>query len=184
MLRKRLFQTGLAVVVLAAMVVLPQTPAFAAIYGPYYLGDWSSSRCIADPNATSDNVQMIIWNCSGNGEQRWWNDDSPGGTNRYWIKNQTSGKCLTVQNASLSDGAPIIQYPCNLGTNEIWQYNRYDNVTYVVTLNGAIHQAYRYKIQNVKSSLCIGVENMSTANGAKLVQSGCNTADSVLEIFA
>jgi hypothetical protein len=184
-LRKRLFRTALAVVVLGAAVVLPQTPAFAEVYGPYYLQEMLSGRCIADPNASTGNVTMIIWNCSGGGEQRWWNDDAPGGTNRYWIKNQTSGKCLTVQNASMSDNVPIIQYACNSGANEIWRYNRFDDLTYFVTINGVLLSAYRYQIQNVNSGLCITVKNASMANGSTLLQYTCNSpgSNSFLEVF-
>lgn len=181
MLGKRLVQSSLAVAVCVAMVMLTQTSAQAQAYGPYYLisEDNNGGHCLDDPNSnTSNNTRMVIWDCLNGNNQRWYNDTqvapnaSPA---QYWIKNQVSGKCLTVQNASMDDNAPVIQYTCNAGANEVWYYDyqNYDDVSWT-------HSGYKYgpvyKIRNQKSQKCLTVTNNGITNGSTLVQFTCSAA--------
>jgi hypothetical protein len=78
-LRKRLFQSALALVMLGAAVVLPQARALATVgevYGPYFLVDLHSGKCADDPNSsTSNNTAIIIYSCLAGANQKW--DDEP-----------------------------------------------------------------------------------------------------------
>jgi hypothetical protein len=183
MARKRIFQTALAFVMLGVGVVLPQAQAQAIgeVYGPYYLLDMNSRKCLADPNSnTSDNTKMIIWNCLGTKDQKWYNEP-PVTNNDYWTFNAASNKCLTVQNASTSDNAAVIQYTCNHGTNERWAYVKYSLGGGIIPVTVAGHHyaidAY-YQIVNVKSGRCLTVKNGDIADGAALLQFDCNSPGS------
>jgi hypothetical protein len=163
--RKRFFQAALALAMLGAMVVLQQSPAAAAAYGPYGMFGYQSQKCVDDPNGSTANVTMIIYTCLGGGNQRWYLEDTD--TGYYQIVNQQSGKCLTVLNASTSNNAPIIQYACNTGDNEEW------------TLRNAWQDQnspyfWYYDVVNRHSGRCITVKNASTNNGASLLQYTCN----------
>ncbi|WP_170323562.1 RICIN domain-containing protein [Cryptosporangium phraense] len=159
-MRKSSFRSAVALaVLLATAVFLVPSPAVAApglVYGLYQIIGSPSGKCIADPNASPDNgVQMIIWPCHNppTSEQEFWAEKH--GTEDWELWSNFNGKCLTVLNASLKSNAPVIQYDCTLGANELW---RFDN----------------YRIINEKSKLCLTVKNASTDNGAALLQFTCN----------
>lgn len=42
-------------------------------------------------------------------------------TGVYWFQNQSTGKCITTQNASLADNAALITFDCNGGENGMWE---------------------------------------------------------------
>lgn len=85
-------------------------------------------------------------------------DDGP-----YWLFNANSGKCLTVQNASLANNAPTLQFTCAGGApfNEDWFLDSNDDGT--------------YQIVNGHSGKCLTVQNASLLNEAPVVQYTCDT---------
>jgi len=179
MLRKRFAKGAFAVATAMAMVVLPQAQAFATVYGPYYLVDFNSQKCIDNPKSNPDNnVTMTIYTCLYGDNQLWRNDNTPG-TNKWWIRNVASNKCLAVKNNSMDDNAPVLQFDCNLGTNEVWYYD-YQNWSAYIDAPGVPSQqeARAYKIRNVRSNKCLTVKNTGTANGATLLQFDCSKAGS------
>jgi hypothetical protein len=76
-----------------------------------------------------------------------------GGT--YKIINRNSGKLLDVDNGSTADGANVLQWSDNGGSNQRWVITN--------TSNG-------YTIKCVKSGKLLDVDNGSTANGANVLQ--------------
>lgn len=72
----------------------------------------------------------------------------------------TSGKCLDIARASLSNGGGVQQYACN-GTNA----QRFQFVNVANDL---------YEIRNVNSNKCLDVSGASVSNGAKVQQYSCN----------
>ena len=165
MVRKRIFQAVLALVMLGTTVAVTESPAFAASYGPYVSWGFQSQKCTDDPNsATGNNVALEIWTCNGGKNQQWYYEDT--GDGYYWIVNVASGKCLTVKNAALTDNTPIIQYACNYGANEEWS---------ISPLFQDQNDYYYYGwISNRRSGSCLTVQNESSSNGGKLVQFTCN----------
>jgi hypothetical protein len=179
MQRKRFIQAVLSIAMACVALLAQQSPISAAsvtpnvTLGPYWIvGLPIPQKCINDPNnSTVDGTQMIIYHCvlpsTSNEEWYFQEVDLVGGVTYYWIWSGKSGKCLTVQNASTANNAPIIQYTCNTGGNEEWR------VAYVKTVNGLDY----YRIIGRQSGKCITVQNKSTADGAKLLLYDCNGGD-------
>jgi len=98
----------------------------------------ASSRCLDDPmSATSNGVQPIIWDCSGQANQRW---TISGNTIRVF------GKCLDAPLGAVA-GDDVVLFDCNGGANQQWTL-RFDG-----------------SIQGVDSGLCLDVTGNATANG-------------------
>ncbi|TFF35660.1 RICIN domain-containing protein [Mucilaginibacter psychrotolerans] len=74
----------------------------------------------------------------------------------YRFLNQNSGQALDVNGSSTVDGAGIIQWPQNGGSNQQW----------IITDNGGGY----YKIANRNSSKALDVDMSSTIAGAGIVQ--------------
>jgi len=88
-------------------------------------------------SATSNGVQPIIWDCSGQANQRW---TISGNTIRVL------GKCLDAPLGAVA-GDDVVLFDCNGGANQQWTL-RFDG-----------------SIQGVDSGLCLDVTGNATANG-------------------
>lgn len=77
--------------------------------------------------------------------------------------------CVDVRGASHSDGAPVDQYGCHLGGNQLW---RFQFVRWLPNGYAA------YAIINVHSGKCLEILGWSTAWGAKAVQWQCQALGS------
>ncbi|WP_433291642.1 RICIN domain-containing protein [Actinoplanes sp. CA-030573] len=183
MVRKRALHAVMASIMVVVSVILAQSPARAAgeIYGPYWLLDMSSKKCLADPGTSmSDNTTMVIWDCLGLDDQKW-NNETPVSNSDYWTFNAASRKCLTVKNAVTTNNAAIIQYTCNTGTNERWTYEWHSLggglIPITVAGRGYFIDGY-YKIKNLKSGRCLTVKNQGKTNGSALLQYDCDSPGS------
>jgi hypothetical protein len=74
----------------------------------------------------------------------------------YRLLNRNSGQAADVNGASTTDGASVIQWPWNGGTNQQW----------LIINNGGGY----YRIINFNSSDAMDVNGGSTANGASVIQ--------------
>ena len=102
----------------------------------------ASSRCLDDPmSAATNGTQPIIWDCSGQSNQRW---TVTGNTIRVF------GKCLDAPFGAVA-GDDVILFDCNGGANQQWAFNA----------DGSI--------RGVDSRLCLDVTGNATGNGT-LVQ--------------
>ena len=144
--------------------ILPVQGSSATTY--MFLGDrWNSgnltdSRYIWEPltiNGTT--VSMTCYTS--------WTIDATtgvwgGGTSPTYYKlvNRNSGKLADVNGGSTSDGANVIQWPSNGGSNQKWEFR---------DAGGGY-----YNLVNQKSGKCMDVNNASTATGTKIVQWTCN----------
>jgi hypothetical protein len=173
LLRKRLFQSAVAVLLLGAIVGVPQGAALASqgrgqVASPlvdtsktYFKG--YAHKCIDNPGpSTADNTILDIYTCIETASNERWDLSSHG--TAYWFKNQYSHKCMTVKGASKADGAFVLQYTCLENTNAEWGVGTWG------TIGGFTY----YQIVNVNSGKCLTVENNGTANNSKLVQYTCN----------
>ncbi|MET9078566.1 RICIN domain-containing protein [Streptomyces sp. NPDC004232] len=78
----------------------------------------------------------------------------------HTLKNVNSSLLMDVPSGSTANGARIIQWPSNGGTNQQWTLTRVaDNI---------------YTLKSVESSLCLDVPNQSTDTGVQLKQWTCN----------
>ncbi|GAA1986820.1 RICIN domain-containing protein [Kitasatospora viridis] len=90
----------------------------------------------------------------------WTPDSGVPTTGTHTLTNAKSGKLMDVSGGSTANGAPIIQWQSNGGTNQQWTLNRLaDNV---------------YTLTSVKSGRCLEVPNWSTGTGLQLDQWTCN----------
>jgi hypothetical protein len=62
---------------------------------------------------------MDIYTCLDASNELWLDDDMPG-AGEYRIRNQVSGKCLTVRGAGISNGSKLPQYECNTSGSNVW----------------------------------------------------------------
>ncbi len=78
----------------------------------------------------------------------------------YLIKAKHSGKCLAVEDSSMTSLARIIQLSCSIELNQLW------------TIEGQFNQQ---RIKSVLSGLCMDVEGgLGWNNGAKIIQYTCH----------
>ena len=160
---KKFFTAALAIVAVTAGLMVAASPAQAAT-AYARLTNAHSGKCIDDPNfATGNNVTMDQWTCVSQSNENW--RFERGSTNDLLIRNQSSGKCLTVLGGSTASGAAIVQYTCTT-VNKNGQWETTDTI------------AGGYTIMNAHSGLCIAVSGASSANGARLIQKSCSYAAS------
>ncbi|WP_370941932.1 RICIN domain-containing protein [Amycolatopsis sp. cg5] len=117
-----------------------------------------SGRCIqvagAGADATKDGAAIELWDCVAGVKQIW--DVVPLGNNKYSLRNRNSGKCLDVYNSTLDNQGGVVQFTCNSGPNQQWEFTT-DNT-------GA-----NYALRAVHSAKVLDAKNNGTAN-ATLVQ--------------
>jgi hypothetical protein len=112
----------------------------------------ASGRCLDVPNASQTNgTQAQLWDCSGNGNQKWARTDT--GELRVY-----GTKCLDAEGAGTSPGTRVIVWDCNGGQNQRWNVNANGTIT------------------GVPSGLCLDTNNGGTGNGAQTVLGNCNGA--------
>jgi hypothetical protein len=124
--------------------------------------DVKSGRCIGVDGASTANGALIKQFTCDNSTNQNWRGSSSGGQNV--LTNAKSGKCMGVSGASRSAGANIAQFNCDGTSNQAWLLIQVGGTSTNPVLN----------FKNVNSSLCIGVDGASTANGAQLKQFGCD----------
>jgi GH18 family chitinase len=128
----------------------------------YTLKNGTSNKCLDNTGGSLTNdTQMVQWTCgSANSNQKWKFVDVGGGY--YHIINQTSGMCLD-NGGSTTDNTYIEQYNCVTSQNLEWS---------LVDLGSS-----NYQIKSHKSGKCIDDAGGSTADGNKMVQYTCSTAN-------
>ncbi|GAA3346922.1 hypothetical protein GCM10020358_59790 [Amorphoplanes nipponensis] len=160
---KKFFTAAFAIVAVTAGLMFAASPA-QAVTAYAHLTNVHSGKCVDNPNyATGNNVVMDQWTCVSQTNENW--RFERGSSNNLLIRNQASGKCLTVLGGSTASGARVVQYTCTT-VNKNGQWSTTD------TLAGG------YSIMNANSGLCIAIESASSANGARLIQRACNHAAS------
>jgi hypothetical protein len=166
-LKKLLGMALVAVTASIGLTVVTQTPAAAAVHGPYVVWPQHSGLCLRPAGGSTGNVVVEQANCNGSSASQWWAFiDVPGGYFR--IRNEASNKCLNVQGGSTANSAKVIQYPCGgSGTlNDQW------GTVYVRTTGNADY----YSLVNRKSGRCMNIQGNTSAAGADLIQYTCSTA--------
>jgi hypothetical protein len=142
---RRALTAGLVVMaagVVAAALTMVANPARADVTGA--LQGVASGRCLDDPNSSTTNgVQVQIYDCNGQANQRWTSTNSG--------QLQVLGKCLDAYAKGTTAGTKVILWDCNGGTNQQWRINSDSSIT------------------GVQSGLCLDVSGAATANGS-LVQ--------------
>jgi hypothetical protein len=124
--------------------------------------DWYSMFA---KSGSGTNLNLTVRNTSGADRLRYaWGDDvsggGPGGSpSSGTIVNENSDKCLDVVGASTANGAEVIQYTCNGGSNQLW--------TFVDRGNGYVN------IVSEQSGKCLDVTSASTADGATIKMYTC-----------
>ncbi|MFI2430517.1 RICIN domain-containing protein [Streptomyces sp. NPDC018693] len=131
----------------------------AAVAAPHPLKNQSTARCLAVPQASTDNgTKLIQWTCTGNSEQQWRLDKVAGGNgDRYLVRNLNSNRCLAIPQASSDNGIQAIQWTCTGNSEQIWIR---DSVG---------------RLRNLNSDKCLAVPGSDPTNGTKVVQWTCST---------
>jgi Ricin-type beta-trefoil lectin domain len=187
MFRKRFHLIAVALVAMG-LGLWPSMPAQAAIgevYGPYlYIDAGSTNLCINDPGPSTGDVTMIVYPCQGTASNERWDNETAVTTSDYWTFNEYSHKCLTVLNASKDLNAPIIQYSCNSGLNERWEYDPIPCAGTCArsgsrTFGGVTYNPVGlFMIKNLNSGKCITIKNSTHTSNQPLLQWTCGAPGS------
>lgn len=111
-----------------------------------------SGRCLDVPNASqADGVQVQLWDCSGNVNQKWARTDA--GELRVY-----GSKCLDAEGAGTSPGTRVIVWDCHGGQNQRWNVNASGTIT------------------SAGSGLCLDTTSGGAGNGAQAILANCNNA--------
>lgn len=91
------------------------------IFAPYF--NPAHPKCLDVPGgSTSDSVQLQVFHCHGfapDGAPQLFQFRSVG-SNLYWVINQSSGKCITVNGTPLAD-LGVYQATCSASPSREWQ---------------------------------------------------------------
>ena len=157
----------------ASPAASPTPPSSPAGFTP---GAWlhvvskNSGKCLGvtgGPSATWYAISMSQQTCTSASNQSFKFDAVTGG---YKITAENSGLQLDINGASMSPGAPLIQWPYWGGKNEIW--------TVISTPDGA------FSISPTSTGMCMDVSGGSTADGASIIQWPCSGANNQKWTFA
>jgi len=77
--------------------------------------------------------------------------------------NSNGGNCMDVPNSSSSNGAQLVQYGCNSGTNQTFTFTPVSGTT------------DRYTIGTLTAGKCVDVYGASTADNAAIIQWTCHS---------
>jgi hypothetical protein len=94
------------------------------------VGPWIEIKNYADPSkcmgvgggSTDAGAALVVWGCNGHFDQKWRFAGVDIGPERigYQLVNDNSGKVVGVGAASTANGAPIVLWPANGSTDQIW----------------------------------------------------------------
>ncbi|MER5452268.1 RICIN domain-containing protein [Streptomyces sp. NPDC002764] len=73
------------------------------------------------PGGSNSNGTALDQRSDVNGTHQWWKLVPAATSGYYRLVNIKSGLCADVQSGSTADGAKIIQWPANGGSNQEWQ---------------------------------------------------------------
>lgn len=109
-----------------------------------------SGRCVDVPGAASTNgLQVSLWDCHGGTNQRW----------TYTSGKQLTvygNKCLGASGGGTTNGTAVVISDCGSGSSQQWNLNS------------------NLSISNVQSGLCVDANAAATANGTKIILWSCN----------
>ncbi|PLS67685.1 MAG: hypothetical protein CV045_12210 [Cyanobacteria bacterium M5B4] len=127
-----------------------------------------SGKCLDIAGWKKDNGAFLTqWDCHNGDNQKFraveagdelqasWRDRL---SNRFWLVAKHSGKCLDVSGGSKANGAPIVQWTCHGGNNQVWEQDGWSND----------------QLKSVHSKKCLDVAGASRSNGAWAIQYDCN----------
>ncbi|WP_281287273.1 RICIN domain-containing protein [Methylobacterium terricola] len=121
-----------------------------------------SAMCVEVPNAQmAAGVKIDQWPCDGGVHMEWSFVPSEAG---YQLRNIKTNLCLTVDSASTTNGAGIVQQPCGTAGG-LWRMRKV----------GAV-----YELVAVHSGRCLNVNNASFDQGGAVLQWDCQAASNGL----
>jgi hypothetical protein len=87
--------------------------------GSVRLVNRNSGRLLNSQSGASQGTQLDQWQDTNSNNQWWKLTDT--GDGYYRLVNVRTGLCADVESGSTSDGARVIGWPANTGTNQQWQ---------------------------------------------------------------
>jgi len=113
----------------------------------------ASGRCLdVNGQSTTPGVQLQIWDCNGQANQRWTHTAG----NQLTVYSGGSQLCLDASGQGTSNGTKVVTWTCNGGANQQWQLNSNGTIT------------------GMQSGLCLDVTGAGTANGTLVELWTCN----------
>lgn len=114
-------------------------------------------RCLDNTGSKSVGAQPHIYDCNDKNPNQQYDMVYASG-NKFSLRNKRSGLCLSIENASKSNGVKALQVKCSGHASQHWQKRGGKNV---------------FQLINVNSLRCLDVAGRKRGNGAKLQQWEC-----------
>jgi hypothetical protein len=177
----------LSAMTVASTVTVLQSPASAAVQGPYFIhtNHTGGQKCLGlAHNSTANSTQVEQQDCDHlSPAQKWVFIDTTNGY--YRIRNVASGKCLNVQGRSTANGAKLIIYPCGVSnsSNDQW-FPLYNFTDWVCGIRYCDFGDYYQLKPRHAAGKCANVQGASQNSGADLIQHQCNSASYYNELFS
>jgi hypothetical protein len=169
-----------ASVAVAVATLASSSPAQAqAAPGYRQATNIGSGKCLdvkAEDNYYVVGARIQQWNCTGVAEQQWslgYVGVAADGNQVWQLKSQRSGLCMSVLNASYSNGAQIVQSYCP--SSAVDWYAR--ATLFQMTLRAIENNRLDFVFVSHNSGKCLDLNAASTSNGAKIQQYDCNGTD-------
>ncbi|GLW07139.1 hypothetical protein Misp01_22690 [Microtetraspora sp. NBRC 13810] len=133
--------------------------------GFYTLTAQHSGKNVAvQGGSTADDALIVQMGASSGAEQRWEAIPAAGG---YQFRNALSGKCLDVPGGTPTAGAQLVQWSCHPAGHAHQVHQRFE----------AVPAGDTYKITSAANGLCLDVDGVSQADGARVIQWNCTNSD-------
>lgn len=131
-------------------------------------------RCMAQGGSFEDSRQVFQWDC-GNGSDRsnwtWMLEPYPGQEGFYYLRNETSGKCLDLKEHRADRTAPIQQYTCSKNNaGQIWELAQTGSGQYALQLR-------TYLYQDARPRHCVALKDNGKGNNVPFWQWPCSAGN-------
>jgi len=167
---KRYFAYALlAVAAFMAMSAAIATTAEASPAG-YHLQFPHSGKCLTDPRQSTvigQRLDQFACVSPSQTNQQWIFHPVPSHPGWYIVQNAYSTQCMSIEGRQTIAGAPVIQTPCTYADSAVWFRQ--------IRSDRTVPYSY-FLLANGHSGMCVNVYGVSTANGASIIQSPCNTS--------
>ncbi|WP_078622051.1 RICIN domain-containing protein [Streptomyces sp. NRRL S-244] len=160
--------SGLALLtaLLMGLGLLTPDPTKADTPGGEFIYNQSSGLVVNVMNARPEDGQYInLWPRNDDAKNEQFDFVDAGGGKGYKIVARHSGKCLGLYGDSKANGVQVVQWACNGGTNQLWEFVDIGDPGCIPSSDGGCGEnVVGYLIQSVHSGKCLDVDNDNFPN--------------------
>ncbi|WP_328757967.1 RICIN domain-containing protein [Streptomyces sp. NBC_00271] len=175
---KNASRLALLTALLMGLGLLTPSPAKADPSGGEFIYNQSSGLVVNVMNARPEDGQFInLWQRSNDAKNEQFDFVDAGGGRGYKAVARHSGKCLGLYGDSKDNGVQVVQWACNGGANQLWEFVDIGDPGCRPSGNGCSENVVGYLIRSKHSGKCLDAGNANFPNppqqGALLQQFTC-----------